>query len=69
MNPSIENMTQTNVSTDLGNLEPEKSRTYEVGAKWDGFDGRLLVNELAPRLQDRLQDVSMPPSTVSWIGE
>ena len=44
VNPSIENMTQTNVSTDLGNLEPEKSRTYEVGAKWDGFDGRLLIN-------------------------
>ncbi|MDQ3144071.1 MAG: TonB-dependent receptor, partial [Pseudomonadota bacterium] len=44
VNPSIENMTQTNVSTDLANLDPEKSRTYEVGAKWDGFGGRLLLN-------------------------
>jgi catecholate siderophore receptor len=44
VNPSIENMTQTNVSEDLSNLEPERSRTYEIGAKWDGFGGRLLLN-------------------------
>ena len=44
VNPSIENMTQTNVTPDLAALEPERSRTYEVGAKWDGFDGRLLLN-------------------------
>ena len=44
VNPSIENMTQTNVSADLAALDPEKSRTYEVGAKWDGFEGKLLLN-------------------------
>ncbi len=44
VNPSIENMTQTNVSADLAALDPEKSRTYEIGAKWDGFGGRLLLN-------------------------
>src|SRR5690606_16014180 len=44
VNPSIENMTQTNVSADLAALDPEKSRTYEVGAKWEGFGGRLLLN-------------------------
>lgn len=44
VNPSIENMTQTTPSEALAALEPEKSRTYEVGAKWDGFGGRLLLN-------------------------
>ncbi len=44
VNPSIENMTQTNVSEALAALDPEKSRTYEVGAKWQGFGGRLLLN-------------------------
>jgi len=44
VNPSIENMTQTNVSVDLAALEPERSRTYEIGAKWEGFGGRLLLN-------------------------
>ncbi len=44
VNPSIENMTQTNVSPALAALDPERSRTYEVGAKWDGFGGRLLLN-------------------------
>ena len=44
VNPSIENMTQTNVSEALANLDPERSRTYEIGAKWEGFGGRLLLN-------------------------
>ena len=44
VNPSIENMTQTNVSEALAALEPEKSETYEIGAKWEGFGGRLLLN-------------------------
>ena len=43
INPSIENLTQTTPNQSLGDLKPEKSRTYEVGAKWDGFGGRLLL--------------------------
>ena len=44
VNPSIENMTQSTPSAALAALEPEKSRTYEIGAKWEGFGGRLLLN-------------------------
>jgi catecholate siderophore receptor len=43
VNPSIENMTQTTPTAALVALEPERSRTYEVGAKWDGFAGKLLL--------------------------
>ena len=43
VNPSIENLTQTNPSEAQGALKPERSRTYEVGAKWDGFGGKLLL--------------------------
>jgi len=43
VNPSIENMTQTTPSEALAALKPERSRSYEIGAKWDGFDGMLLV--------------------------
>ena len=43
VNPSIENLTQTNPSEAQGALKPERSRTYEVGAKWDGFGGKLLM--------------------------
>lgn len=43
VNPSIENMTQTTPTLAVGALKPERSRTYEVGAKWDGFKGKLLV--------------------------
>ena len=43
VNPSIENLTQTTPNESLGDLEPEKSRTYEIGAKWDGLGGKLLL--------------------------
>jgi catecholate siderophore receptor len=43
VNLSIENLTQTNPSEAQGALEPERSRTYEIGAKWDGFGGKLLL--------------------------
>jgi catecholate siderophore receptor len=43
VNPSIENLTQTTPTEAQGALKPERSRTYEVGAKWDGFRGKLLL--------------------------
>jgi len=42
-NPSFEGLTSSNVSDALVDLKPEKSRTYEVGAKWDALGGRLLL--------------------------
>lgn len=44
VNPSIENLTQTNPNEALAALEPERSETFEIGAKWEGFGGRLLLN-------------------------
>lgn len=43
VNPSVENMTQTTPTLAVGALQPERSKTYEIGAKWDGFHGKLLV--------------------------
>ena len=51
VNPSIETMTQTTPNAALDALKPEKSRTYEVGAKWDGFGGKLLVNGAVFRIE------------------
>ncbi len=51
VNPSIENMTQTTPNAALDALKPERSRTYEVGAKWDGFNGKLLVNGALFRIE------------------
>jgi catecholate siderophore receptor len=42
-NPSFEGLTSSNVTDAVAALKPEKSRTYELGAKWDAFDGRLLL--------------------------
>jgi catecholate siderophore receptor len=42
-NPSFEGLTSSNVTEAVAALKPEKSRTFEAGAKWDAFDGRLLL--------------------------
>ena len=39
-NPSIEQLTLTNGQQ---SLDPEKSQSYEVGAKWDPLDGNLSL--------------------------
>jgi len=36
-------MTQTTPTEAVVALKPERSRTFEVGAKYDGFDGKLLL--------------------------
>ena len=67
VNPSIENMTQTNVREALAALDPEKSRTYEIGAKWEGYGGRLLLNAAAFRtdkINARTDGLPGEPATV-----
>ena len=45
VNPSIENMTaDRRRPRRWSRSSPKRSRTYEVGAKWDGFSGKLLLN-------------------------
>jgi catecholate siderophore receptor len=43
-NPSAEGATGISLSASTADLEPEKSRAYELGAKWDLFEGRLSAN-------------------------
>jgi catecholate siderophore receptor len=42
-NPSFEGLTSQTINSSAANLKPEKSRTYEVGAKWDAMNGKLLL--------------------------
>ena len=45
VNPSIENMTQTTPTAAVGRARsPSAAAPIEVGAKWDGFGGKLLLN-------------------------
>lgn len=67
VNPSIENMTQTTPTLAVGALKPERSRTYEVGAKWDGFRGRLLVTSAlfrTEKMNARTPGLPGEPATV-----
>lgn len=47
-NPSLEQLTVTSGQQDLG---PEKSRSYEIGAKWDLLDGNLSLNSALFRIE------------------
>ena len=43
-NPAAEGNTGLSLSTSTVDLEPEKSRGYEIGTKWELFSGRLALN-------------------------
>jgi catecholate siderophore receptor len=51
VNPSIEGFTQVAPNAALDALKPERSRTFEIGAKWDAFNGKLLVNGAVFRIE------------------
>lgn len=50
-NPSAEAATGLNLTAATVELEPEKSRGYEVGTKWDLLDSRLSLNAAAFRTE------------------
>ncbi|QIK78406.1 TonB-dependent siderophore receptor [Sphingomonas piscis] len=64
VNPSIENMTQTTPNKSLDELKPERSRTYEVGAKWDGFRGKLLLTTALFRTDKTNARTTEPGGTI-----
>lgn len=64
VNPSIENMTQTTPNVSLDALKPERSRTYEIGAKWDGFGGKLLLTTAVFRTEKTNARTTEPGGTV-----
>jgi catecholate siderophore receptor len=67
VNPSIENMTQTTPTAAVVALKPERSRTIEAGAKYDGFDGKLLLTAAmfrTDKLNSRTPGLPGEPLTV-----
>src|SRR5690606_14584225 len=49
-NPSAEAISQ---SASIADLDPEKSRTYEAGAKWDLLEGNVQLNAAVFRVEKR----------------
>jgi catecholate siderophore receptor len=47
-NPSLEQLT---VTSGQQNVAPEKNRSYEIGAKWDVFDGKLSLTSALFNIQ------------------
>ena len=43
VNPSIENLTQTTPTAAVARSSPSGAGPIEIGAKWDGFGGKLLL--------------------------
>jgi len=73
-NPAAEGLTLSDSATSAANLEvdPEESRTIEVGTKWDLLDERLSVNAALFRTDKtnaRTQDPADPTDTIVLEGE
>ena len=67
VNPSIENMTQTTPSESLVSLKPEESRTFEFGAKWDGFDRKLLLTAAVFRTDKTNARTTEPGGSITFL--
>jgi catecholate siderophore receptor len=73
-NPSAEGLTLSTgaAAANSVNTDPEESRTYEIGTKWDLFDRRLLVSLALFRTEKtnaRTEDPADPTDVVVLEGE
>lgn len=74
-NPSAEGLTlTTNVTASSANFktDPEESRTYEIGTKWDLYDNRLSLSLALFRTEKtnaRTEDAADPTDVLVLAGE
>src|SRR5699024_655130 len=65
-NPSLETLT---VRPGQQNLEPEKNRSYEIGAKWDLFSGNLSLRSALFRIEKANTRTQISTGEVKTVGE
>ena len=51
------------------NLDPEESRTFEIGTKWDLLQDRLNLTAAIFRTEKQNARIQLSPTTYSNIGE
>ncbi|MBI3549077.1 MAG: TonB-dependent siderophore receptor [Elusimicrobia bacterium] len=68
-NPSAEGLTLANTATSVNspNLDPEESRSYEVGTKWDLFGERLSVGAALFRTEKINARTEDPTSAADFV--
>ncbi|NNH37737.1 TonB-dependent receptor [Acinetobacter terrae] len=57
------------IGASYSNLDPEESRTFEIGTKWDLFQDRLNLTAAIFRTEKQNARVQLTPTTYSNIGE
>lgn len=57
------------ISNNYSNLDPEESRTYEVGTKWDLFNNKLNLTAAVFRTEKQNARVQLTPTTYANVGE
>ncbi|WP_347453178.1 TonB-dependent siderophore receptor [Acinetobacter thermotolerans] len=57
------------IGANYSNLDPEESRTFEVGTKWDLFDDRLNLTAAIFRTEKQNARIQLDSTTYANIGE
>ncbi|QQC66539.1 TonB-dependent receptor [Paraburkholderia ginsengisoli] len=65
-NPSLENLTVTNLTQ---NLAPESTKSYEVGGKWDLFGGNISVTSALFREEKDNARTQVSPTEYELAGD
>jgi len=65
-NPSLENLTVTNLTQ---NLAPESTKSYEIGGKWDLFGGNISVTSALFREEKDNARTQVSPTEYELAGD
>lgn len=57
------------ISANYSNLDPEESRTFEIGSKWDLLQNRLNLTAAIFRTEKQNARVQLTPTTYSNVGQ
>ncbi len=57
------------IAENYSNLDPEESRTFEIGTKWDLFNDKLNLTAAIFRTEKQNARVQLTPTTYANVGE
>src|SRR5690606_33845148 len=69
ISPTLQGGDSGSLSADMDTLKPEKSRTIELGTKWNVFDERLSLTAALFENERRDAQIEVEPGVVAQAGK
>jgi len=67
--PTISGGDQEGLSVDMNELKPERSRTIELGTKWNVFDEKLNVTAALYQTERKDAQIEVDPGIIEQVGK